>query len=163
MLQKVVSFGAGKVHVFSDYDGTYLPVKHSHLHNPSQSEITTMNNYSKQMQNLFQSAKNDLHFHVTTGRSYGEFDSVCWLLKMRNFQLPLPESFIAKNGSDEHLKQGTDEGFYKNGVFPFSYTNTNKQKEDLIRQETNWDGPKIKSFISGLAKKIQHKICRSRQ
>ena len=155
-LGKIVNFGSGKVHVFSDFDGTYCPAKHSSLHNPEANKH--MPEYVRRIGDFFKTTNGDVHFHVTTGRTYGEYNAVSWLLKMRGLQLPFPESFIAKNGSDEYLKTGTDEAFYRDGVFPFSYSKTSQAKEDLIRQETNWDGVKIKAKINELAKKYHIRL-----
>ena len=145
------AFCAGKAHVYSDFDGTYCPARHVSLHNPELNR--DMPEYCSRMKNLFDTAKDNLHFHITSGRTFGEFDAVFWLLKIRDFRLPLPETYIAKNGSDVYLKTGSDENFYNKGIFPFSYKITDKQKEKEIKKLTNWDGANIKSFIRNLSNK----------
>ena len=145
------AFCAGKAHVYSDFDGTYCPARHVSLHNPELNR--DMPEYCSRMKNLFDTAKDNLHFHITSGRTFGEFDAVFWLLKIRDFRLPLPETYIAKNGSDVYLKTGSDENFYNKGIFPFSYKVTDKQKEKEIKKLTNWDGANIKSFIRNLSNK----------
>ncbi len=94
-----INFKAGKVNVYSDFDETYCPAKHSSLHGESENEF--MKEYCSKMDKFFKSTKGDLHFYITTGRTFGEYEAISYLLKMRGFQLPLPESFIAKNGGDE--------------------------------------------------------------
>lgn len=142
----------GKVHIYSDFDGTYCPEKHSAMHNPEQNP--TMLNYCNKMDKFFKSAKNDLNFSVTTGRTLGEFEAVAWLLKLRNYRLPLPQSVIVKNGSDEFFKTCSDSDFYDRGVFPYNYNTTSKEKENKIKSLTNWDGKKIHSYIKSAAQKV---------
>ena len=122
-----INFLAGKVHLYSDFDGTYCPVSHSALQN-NDKNINCMHNYCKKMQNLFQSTGKNLHFHITTGRTFGEYKAVSQLIKERGFALPLPETFIAKNGSDEYTKIGSDKDFYIKNEFPFDYNKTNRSR-----------------------------------
>lgn len=142
----------GSVHVYSDFDGTYCPEKHSAMHNPWQNP--DMVKYCKKMNSFFKEAGNDIDFTVTTGRTYGEYEAVSWLLKIRDYRLPLPKSVIVKNGSDEFLKTGTDSDFYDKGIFPYNPRITSKEKEDKIKALTNWEGEKIHSFIKSVAKKF---------
>ncbi len=144
-----LNFKAGKVQVYSDFDGTYCPAKHSSLH--IEGENLHMPEYCAEMDKFFKSTNGDIHFHITTGRTFGEFEAIFHLLKMRNFRLPLPESFISKNGSDEFIKNGSDLNFYDKGIFPYKYTEPNLAKENAIKAITNWDGSKIKDFIKTLA------------
>lgn len=97
------AFCAGKAHVYSDFDRTYCSARRVSLHNPELNR--DMPEYCSRMKNLFDTAKDNLHFHITSGRTFGEFDAVFWLLKIRDFRLPLPETYIAKNGSDVYLKK----------------------------------------------------------
>ncbi len=148
-----LSFTAGKVQVYSDFDGTYCPAKHSFIRDNHNDKF--MEEYCTKMDNFFQSTENDIHFHITTGRTYSEYKSISQLLKKRGYKLPLPESFIAKNGSDEYLKQRNNSDFYQTGKFPFDYNTTNLQKKENIRKATGWDGEIIKNFIRNLAEKYK--------
>lgn len=146
-----ISFRAGKVQVYSDFDGTYCPAKHSSLHNPDENAF--MKEYCAKMDTFFKSTEGDLHFHVTTGRTFGEYEAISHLLKRRGFHLTLPESFISKNGSDEYIKAGSDSNFYEKGIFPYSYSKPDKIKEDNIRKITGWNGEELKNYIRELARK----------
>lgn len=142
----------GKVHIYSDFDGTYCPEKHSAMHNLEQNP--KMLSYCNKMDKFFKAARDDVDFSVTTGRTLGEFEAVLWLLKFRNYRLPLPKSVIVKNGSDEHWKTGRDSDFYDKGIFPYNYKDTSREKENKIKSLTNWDGEKIHSYIKAAAKKV---------
>ena len=145
-----VIFTAGKVNVYSDFDGTYCPASHASLHNIG--ENTYMNGYCANIDRFFKETENDLAFRITTGRTFGEFKGVMALLKERGFKLPLPVSFISKNGSDEYIRTGDALSFYETGEFPYQYNNPNPAKENRIKELTNWQGKEIKEFIREKAK-----------
>lgn len=151
-----ISFSAGKVHLYSDFDGTYCPAKHSSLHDPDANGF--MNEYCAKMDKFFKSTQGDVHFNITTGRTFGEYESVSWLLKMRNFRLPFPETLVTKDGSDRLVKNGNDKDFYEQGKFPFSYTVTSKEKEAHIKQLTNWDGDGIHNELKRLVDKYHIRL-----
>lgn len=151
-----ITFRAGKVHLYSDFDGTYFPANQSKLHKPDIK--TNMDAYSKRMNKFFKSTEGDLHFHITTGRTFGEYETASNLIRNSKFELPLPESFISKNGSDEFIKSGSDKEFYQNGVFPFKYSNPSQEKEKKLLQSHNWDGQKVKDRIRILAKKYEIRL-----
>ena len=151
-----LNFMAGKVQVYSDFDGTYCPAKHSSLHIEGENEF--MNEYCSKLDKFIKSTDGDIHLHITTGRTFGEYEAISHLLKIRKFHLPLPESFISKNGSDEFIKNGTDNEFYEKGIFPYKYSEPNKIKEDEIKKLTNWDGEKLKSFIKDLSHRYKLKL-----
>lgn len=78
-LRDTINFTAGKVNLYSDFDGTYCPAKHSSLHNPTANEF--MSEYCGRMDSFFKAATGDVHFNLTTGRTFGEYESISWLLK----------------------------------------------------------------------------------
>lgn len=148
-----INFTAGKVELYTDFDGTYCPAKHSSLHNPSKNGFMT--EYCDRIDKFFKATEGDLHFNITTGRTFGEYESVSRLLKMRNFKLPFPETVITKDGSDRLVKNGTDNDFYEKGLFPYSLNNTYKAKENHIKELTNWDGDAIHREVRRLADKYK--------
>ncbi len=154
VLTNSVNFCAGKVHVYSDFDGTYCPASHESLHNPNSNP--EMPAYCKRMEKFLDSNNEKVQFHVTTGRTFGEYKAVSELLRTRGYELPLPKSFIAKNGSDEYVK--SRDAFYQGGEFPFDYKNPQKLKQERVTQETNWNGQKIKEYIKNLAEKYRLKL-----
>lgn len=141
------SFGSGKVNTYFDFDGTYCPASHSDLKHMSPSDSSWFVDYCNNIKNFLNNTRNGLTFHITTGRTLGEYDAVSHLIRMRGFELPLPDTVIVKNGSDEYIKQGSDSDFYKKGVFPFSPDKRNIQKEEDIKTITGWDGQKIKEGL----------------
>ena len=80
---------------YSDFDGTYCPEKHYKMH--KQVRNPDMVNYCETMEKFFKQTHNTLNFHITTCRTLGEFEAIYWLLKIRVYRLPLPQSVIVKN------------------------------------------------------------------
>ena len=76
----------------------------------------------------------------------------------RKFGMPLPDTLIVKNGSDEHIRTGSDEDFYNGGEFPFKYEVTNKEKEAKIKEISGWDGAKVKKIIYDTLKPYNFRI-----
>ena len=134
-----INFTAGKVDLYSDFDGTYFPEKHSRMYNLPQEDLNGLNKYFKSFKLFFQNLREDLSFRITTGRTFGEFQTVSELIKSKGVEMPLPDALITKNGSDEYLKTGSDRAFYRSGEFPFSYSKPNSKIEKAIKAETNWN------------------------
>jgi len=155
---KQISFGAGKVDVYSDFDRTYLPVSQSVARNPDPETFQKYTNYFAKFKKFLDNTREGLKFHITSGRTFGEFETIAYQIKESGFKMPLPDTYIAKNGSDQHIRVGTDEDFYTKGKFPFKYEVTNKEKENAIKTLTNWDGQKFKAKIIELLKKHDFRI-----
>lgn len=116
------SFTAGKVKLYTDFDGTYFPTSRSTLRKGE--DVDLMKNYSSKMDKFFKSTKGDLDFHITTGRDFESFKSVSEFLKEKGLSLPYPQSFITSNGSCEYIKSASD----VQASFPFSTKLVNKSK-----------------------------------
>lgn len=145
------SFKAGKVRVLSDFDKTFLPKSQNDFARECSVEfVNYLRKYFADFKDFLNRTREGLKFSITTGRTYGEFETMAEISRKRKFGMPLPDTLIAKNGSDEYLKIGTDEDFYNGGFFPFDYNKTNKEKEENIKRLTGWDGPKIKERLKKL-------------
>ncbi len=122
-----ICFRAGKVHLYSDFDGTYLPVAKEEL---KQKTNINLDVYCRENSELLEKTKGNLDFHISTGRNFDSFFKMMEFLKQKNIHLPLPDSLITENGSDEFIKTGSDKDFYEKDIFPFSETKTFKTKEE---------------------------------
>lgn len=152
------TFTAGQINLYSDFDGTYFPEQHSNLHNISTQEKINLGKYFNAFSNFLEKTKDSISFKITTGRTFGEFRGAIDLIKLKGLVMPLPDSLIVKNGSDEYLKYGTDENYYRTGVFPFYYNETNPSKENAINNLTNWNGKVFRKKLIELLKKYDFKI-----
>ena len=156
--KKAISFGNGKVEVYADFDKTYFPLSHEEMKVATPEKYPSFNEYCKRFSEFLNTNKSFLNFHITTGRTLGETNVIYELIKKQGFILPLPNSLIVKNGSDEYFKIAKDVDFYQKGIFPFNEMNTNKEKEKIIRNITNWHGPSIKNKVIELLKKMDMNI-----
>lgn len=131
-----LSFTAGKVSLYSDFDGTYFPEWQPNLYDITPERVNELNTHFDSFNNFFENTKGDLTFKITTGRTFGEFEKIAEIIKSKGIILPYPESFVSKNGSDEFIKTDNS-GFYSKN-FPFDYNTTNTQKQKEIEQLTGW-------------------------
>lgn len=153
------NFKSGKVRVFSDFDKTFLPAKQKDFAKLEDSNfIITIKETFKNFKEFLNNTKDGLKFTITTGRTFGEFLTMAEIARKRKFDMPLPDTLIIKNGSDEHIRIGTDEDFYNGGKFPFEYEITNKEKEEKIKKLSGWDGTKIKKIIYDILKSYNFRI-----
>lgn len=151
-VNKNLNFGEGKAHLYSDFDQTFLPSSHDVYKNSNSQNSPELSRHFDNLRKFFNNTRQGLKFTLTSGRTLAEYETVAEMARERKFDMPLPDTFIAKNGSNEYLRNGTDEEFYKGGKFPFTFENTNKEKEAHIKQLTNWDGPIIKQKIIEILK-----------
>lgn len=153
------SFKAGKVRVFSDFDKTFLRSSHKDfVKNYDREFVNAIRENFKSFKEFLNNTREGLKFTITTGRTFGEFLTMAEVARERKFGMPLPDTLIVKNGSDEHIRTGTDEDFYNGGEFPFKYEVTNKEKEAKIKEISGWDGPKFKKIIKDILKSYDFRI-----
>ena len=153
------NFKAGKVRVFSDFDKTFMPASHGDFARNYDSDfVNFIRENFKQFKDFLGRTRDGLKFTITTGRTFGEFQTMAEISRERKFGMPLPDTLIAKNGSDEYIRIGTDEEFYNGGKYPFSYDVTNKDKEEKIKKLTGWDGNKIKQCLIDIFKSYNLRI-----
>lgn len=110
-----ISFSAGKVHFYSDFDGTYLPVSQSKINLGI--NISEMRTYSEKMNNFFENTKDNIDFHITTQRSYDSYKECVKLLRDKKIFLPFPQSLITEGGYKEFFNSKNI--FFTCDIFPF--------------------------------------------
>lgn len=153
-----MAFTAGNVFLYSDFDGTFFPLRHSQLHKISENDAEGLRRYFQNFGLFLENKKNNITFKITTGRTFGEFKTIAELIKSKGIKMPLPDALIVKNGSDEYIKIGSDENYYQSGVFPFNYNKTNLRKEESIKNLTGWQGKAFRQKIIETLKQYDFKI-----
>lgn len=148
-----VSFTAGKVSLYSDFDGTYFPVQHSEMHDLKPENAVELKNYFNNFGNFLNESGNGFTFRITTGRTFGEFETITDLIRSKGIEMPFPDTFISKNGSDEFIRIG--EGF--SDSFPYDYATPNPSKTEKIQSLTGWHAG-IKDKIRELLAKYNFNI-----
>lgn len=134
--QAKISFTAGKVSVYSDFDGTYFPESQFALQDIKPERVNELNEHFKNFNRFFENTKDDIDFKITTGRTFGEYENMADIIKSKGINMPYSKSFICKNGSDEFVRT-SDFGLYSK-EFPYSYDMVNNEKTDGIKRLTNW-------------------------
>ena len=77
-----LNFKAGKVHVFSDFDGTYFPARRKDIEDGTKTKFVQQ--YGKKMKDFFESTEGDVFFTVTTGRKLESYVRISNFLKDKN-------------------------------------------------------------------------------
>lgn len=145
-LPSKVSFGAGKVKLYSDFDGTYLPASHKTISQAKDSsDLPHLDNYFSQVKKFLELNKSAVQLTVTTGRNLGEFHSLLDHFRRIGLKMPLPDRVIIKNGGDQYIKRIPDDVYYTSDSKP--YTRVNENKREILKKQIGWDGPSIRSKI----------------
>ena len=111
-----VNFRAGKVHLFSDFDGTYCPIRKKELTGKNPVNIDS---YCRDINKFLNKTNDSLDFHITTGRNFDSYKRIMEFLNKQNVHLPMPDSLITENGKYEYKKIGTDKDFFEQNKFPY--------------------------------------------
>jgi len=152
-ISKSISFTSGKVSLYSDFDGTYFPVQHSEMHSLKPENAVELKNYFNNFGNFLNESGDSFTFRITTGRTFGEFETITDLIRSKGIEMPFPDTFISKNGSDEFIRIG--ERF--SDSFPYDYATPNPSKTEKIQFLTGWHAG-IKDKIRELLAKYNFNI-----
>ena len=147
-----ITFKSGKINIYSDFDGTYFPVWQKDLHDIKPDCVQEINAEFKNFDNLLKKTKGDITFKITTGRTFGEFKGMTDLINSKGLQMPYPDSFISKNGSDEFIKIKDSKE-----IFPYDYSKTELEKEADIEKISGWN-KSVKTKIKELLEKFHFEI-----
>ncbi len=147
-----ISFKSGKVKGYFDFDDTYLPVSHAQLKSEAPGQNQELKQYCQELESFFYQIHKEggFNFSITTGRTLGEYEAISNLIREKGYKLPFPDSVIVKNGSDEYIKTKNDGEFYVRGIFPFNQDSRNLEKEQEIRNMTNWDADSIRAKVKNI-------------
>lgn len=122
------TFGAGKVHLWFDFDGTFWP-----------DDGADPKPLATKWAEFLSKVKDDVVFNITTGRNRTEFR---WM-KKHNPQIPQPDHLVSKNGGERYLsKPESNTNFSPNPDWPSSI-HVDKAKRAEIKDKTSWDGNQI--------------------
>ena len=161
------NFKAGKINLYSDFDGTYMPQKYSHDSICNKSPEVNKKEFQthfKKLYELFNKIKGNadeskLNFVLTTGRNIHEQNYYFDKIKEQGLRVPLPNSIITCNGQDEfYLNVQNEKEYYNNpGIQAFSKNNVNKEKREYYKGR-GWDYERVKLTLKGLLKEKQFNI-----
>ncbi len=125
-----LNFGAGKTILFSDFDGTFMSVKHEDLKQNSQLIDRKAFNDTYDKFRKFQTSMGDnFEFNVTSGRNLYEWLFFVKTLETMGLKTPLPNKVISTNGGDVFAKTPT------NNYIPA----TPIEKSKAVQKASGWD------------------------
>ena len=167
---KPLKFEAGKVNIYSDFDGTYMPRKYNHdsvcNKNPEVNREEFQAHFNK-LYELFDKIRGNeneskLNFVLTTGRNIHEQNYYFDKIKEQGLRIPLPKSVITCNGQDEFYLDVNNEDEYYNTPQKqaFSKNNVNKEKREYYKSR-GWDYLKVKETLKDLLKEKQFSMERA--
>ena len=155
------SFTAGKVNLYSDFDGTYIPAKFNHdsvCNYAPPVNKGEFKSYFDKIWELFgklrgQGEENKFNFVITTGRNLTETNYFLNKLKQQDLWVPLPEKLVTCNGQDEFYKNvKTEEEFYRTEKEAFVKENANEAKREYYKSK-GWDYTGLMSKLKELLSK----------
>ena len=94
-----LSFTAGKVDIFSDFDGTYFSESQFNLHDITSEKVRDLNVNLNTFDDFIKNTESDIDFKITTGRTFGEFENMVKLMKSKGIEM-----VILKNKSRQNRK-----------------------------------------------------------
>lgn len=160
------SFKAGVTNLFSDFDGTYMPIEWGHdafCKYENSPKRTALLRDKKPFQDYFDAFKNFLkiaksengdkfNFTLTTGRNRFEYNFLMEKVRQEGLSMPTPDRFIVNNGGDVFTPVADFFQSEAKEVFPAA--NFVSEKREVVKTLTNgWDGDKMRGKISALLNK----------
>jgi len=152
-----MSFGVGVTNLYSDFDGTFMPVEYNHDSIcKSQPPIAKQQfeSYFGKFREFIKKAtgkKEDtkFKFSITTGRNLPEFNYYMRKIREQGLSMPLPNSVITCNGADEFYRRNDTDDYFKSSFNrAFLERDVNHEKRSWIKQVTGgWDGDEIRENI----------------
>ena len=149
----------GKVFLFADFDGTFMPFSHKSV--CTEHSLFPKEEFSRYFGLLSDFLKNNekrLELIITTGRNLPKFTAFLEHIKRNEAHIPLPKKIIINNGGD--IYQSNNPGNIFKGR-DAGYTNDNpdaQAKRTAIKKQTGWDGLEIKNKIISVLESLNFQI-----
>ena len=149
----------GKVFLFADFDGTFMPFSHKSV--CTERSIFPKEEFSRYFGLLSDFIKNNekrLELIITTGRNLPKFTAFLEHIKRNEAYIPLPKKIIVNNGGDIY-QSNNPENIFNGG--DAGYTNDNavaQAKRAKIKELTGWDGSEIKNKIIAVLKSFNFQV-----
>ncbi len=149
----------GKVFLFADFDGTFMPFSHKSV--CTERSIFPKEEFSRYFGLLSDFLKNNekrLELIITTGRNLPKFIAFLEHIKRNEAHIPLPKKIIVNNGGDIYTSNNP-ENIFKDG--DAGYTNDNsvaRAKRAVIKKLTGWDGSEIKNKIIAVLNSLNFQV-----
>ncbi|MBQ8168216.1 hypothetical protein IJZ97_02225 [bacterium] len=99
-----VSFKAGKIHLYSDFDHTFIPMNIEEFQYKCSEGKFDLKEYFNKMFEFCRKAGKNFKFTITTGRTIDEFIETGYSAIRNNIKIPLPKNLITQDGTRKYTK-----------------------------------------------------------
>ena len=149
----------GKVILFADFDGTFMPFSHESIcTDRSKFPKEEFSRYFGLFSEFLKKNEDKLELIVTTGRNLPKFMAFIEHIKRNDAYIPLPKKVIINNGGDIY-ESDNPEKFFVSGYAEYSNYNQNAQKKRAeIKKITGWDGSDIKNKIISILNSFNFQV-----
>ncbi len=149
-----IAFKAGKIKVFSDFDGTFCNFSHENicklnvlLHDEAHKSF--FDSFYAKFREIQELAAKKFEFTVTTGRNRQEYNYFVGKIRQQGKDIPTPQKLITRDGADI---------FHYNGN-SFESSNVDTAKRAEIHKLTNgWNGREMKGVIKGIITELHDSV-----
>ena len=149
----------GKVILFADFDGTFMPFSHESICTDcSKFPKEEFSRYFGLFSEFLKKNENKLELIITTGRNLPKFMAFLEHIKRKEAHIPLPKKIIVNNGGDIY-QSNNPENFFVCGFAEYSNYNQDAQKKRVeIKKLTGWDGSVIKNTIISILNSFNFRV-----
>ena len=133
------TFKAGKVHLYSDFDHTFIPMNIWDFQNKCFAGKLNLQNYFKKMNKFIRRAGKNFKFTITTARTVDDFIDTGYCAINHKVKMPFPKVLITRDGQRKYRKILPDFIGGKMNYYPspwswFSRCYTADKKYDTTRE-----------------------------
>ena len=149
----------GKVILFADFDGTFMPFSHESVcTDRSKFPQEEFGRYFGLFSDFLKKNENKLELIITTGRNLPKFMAFLEHIRRNEAYIPLPKKVIVNNGGDIY-QCNNPENFFVCGYAEYSNYNQDAQKKrEEIKKLTGWDGSDIKNKIISILSSFNFQV-----
>ena len=149
----------GKVILFADFDGTFMPFSHESIcTDRSKFPKEEFSRYFGLFSEFLKKNEDKLELIITTGRNLPKYMAFIEHIKRNDAYIPLPQKVIVNNGGDIY-QSNNPENFFVSGYAEYSNYNQYAQKKRAeIKKITGWDGTDIKNKIISVLNSFKFQV-----
>ena len=149
----------GKVILFADFDGTFMPFSHESVcTDRSKFPKEEFSRYFGLFSEFLKNNEDKLELIITTGRNLPKFEAFLEHIKRNEAYIPLPKKVIVNNGGDIY-QSNNPEKFFVGGESGYTNDNPDAQKKrEKIKKLTGWDGSDLKNKIISILNSFNFQV-----
>ena len=146
-----ISFGAGKVKLWLDSDGTYFPDNDQTIlfaEKRNTERFSKVKQTFEQLNNFIQKFQQSIELNISTGRNRGEYKHFLNLVKEAGLNFIRPDRLVIKNGGDVFLSKPLNNNYDSTLQQDWpSDRFIDKAKREDIKKQSNWEAGLVQSAI----------------